>query len=83
MRFMLLDSPWITLLLIDLNISVSSADLVNFPFTDPQHLHLHAQIFTYGALMWVIILLCYWINGTSRYNILCSNTNKDHKYFLV
>jgi hypothetical protein len=79
---MLLDSSWITLSLIDLNISVSSADLVNFPFTDPQHLQLRAQIFAYGALMWVIILLCYWINGTSRYNILCPNANKDHRYFL-
>lgn len=82
MRFMLLDSSWITLSLIDMNISVSSADLVNFPFTDPQHLQLRAQIFAYVALMWVIILLCYWINGTSRYNILCSNANKDHRYFL-
>jgi hypothetical protein len=36
---------------IDLNTSVSSADLVNFPFTDPQHLQLRAQIFVYGALM--------------------------------
>lgn len=31
--------------------SVSSADLVNFPFTDPQHLQLRAQIFVYGALI--------------------------------
>ncbi|OEL38203.1 hypothetical protein BAE44_0000778 [Dichanthelium oligosanthes] len=27
------------------------SDLVNFPFTDPQHLQLRAQIFVYGALI--------------------------------
>ncbi|TVU31701.1 hypothetical protein EJB05_23399, partial [Eragrostis curvula] len=31
--------------------SVSSADLVNLPFTDAQHLQLRAQIFVYGALI--------------------------------
>ncbi|XP_022678858.1 uncharacterized protein LOC101784313 isoform X1 [Setaria italica] len=31
--------------------SVSYADLVNLPFTDPQHLQLRAQIFVYGALI--------------------------------